>query len=81
MKEAKRRFSKDDSQTDEMIRILRKMETHLAAIVYYQQPSRGFGAGIEKAMARPYISENKELRDKIKAFVIEELRKLNEENK
>jgi hypothetical protein len=81
MKEAKKRFSKDDSQTTDMIRILRKMEAHLAAILYYQQPSRGFGAGIEKAVAQPYIAENKEFRSRIKALVIEELKKLNEENK
>jgi hypothetical protein len=81
MKEDKRRFSKDESQMDEMIRILSKVEKHLGTLVYYQQPSRGFAAELDPAMAQPYITENKELRSKIKALVIEELKKLNEENK
>ena len=70
-----------DEHVHSILKVLNSIDAHLASIVYYQSPSRGFGASIEKAAAQPYINENKTLKDKIKTLVIEELRKLNEENK
>ena len=49
---------KDSSK--EMVSLLKKIESHMAALVYYQQDSRGFTAGVEKAIAQPFVSENKD---------------------
>ena len=71
-----------DEHVHKIIRVLESIDSHLASLVYYQSPSRGFGASVEKAVAQPYINENKKtLKDSIEKLVIEELRKLNEENK
>jgi hypothetical protein len=70
-----------DLHAHSILRVLNSIDSHLASMVYYQSASRGFGAGIEKAVAQPYITEHKKLEDKIKTLVIEELRKFNEENK
>ena len=70
-----------DKHAHDILRVLNSIDSHLASMVYYQGPSRGFGAEIEKAQAQPYITESKTLKDKIEKLVIEELRKLNEENK
>jgi hypothetical protein len=53
----------------------------LASLVYHQEPSRGWDPSVEKAIAQAYMREGKTLKDKIKELVVEELRKLNEENK
>ena len=69
-------------QLGEMIGLLANMDEHLAALVYYQQESRGVAAGTERTFAQPFMAENKKtLKDKIEELVVEELRKLNEENK
>tara|TARA_R110002020_G_scaffold202207_1_gene405282 strand:+ start:134 stop:397 length:264 start_codon:yes stop_codon:yes gene_type:complete len=87
MAEKKKKQDKDTDvdrqsrQLGEMINILSTIEEHLASMVYYQGPSRGLGAGVEKTFAQPYINERKKLKDNIEELVIEELRKLNEENK
>jgi hypothetical protein len=70
-----------DDHVHSILAILNSIDSHLASLVYHQLPSRGLGASIEKAMAQPYMAEGKTLKDKIKTLVIEELRKLNEENK
>ena len=57
MNEAQRGSFKESAQTDEMIRLLSKIESHLASMVYYQNPSRGFAPAIEKAIAQPFIDE------------------------
>jgi hypothetical protein len=71
-----------DSHAHSILEALTSIEQHLANIAYHIMPSRGLGAGIEKIQAQPFMAENKKtLKDKIKTLVIEELRKLNEENK
>ena len=70
-----------DDHVHSILKVLNSIDSHLASMVYYQSPSRGFGASIEKAVAQPYITEHKKLEDKIKTLVSEELRKFNEENK
>ncbi len=70
-----------DDHVHSILAALSSIDSHLSSLVYHQLPSRGFGAEIEKAQAQPYITESKTLKDKIKILVIEELRKLNEENK
>ena len=82
-KEKKHTGTRDqmDSHVHQILTVLNSIDSHLASIVYYQSPSRGFGASIEKAAAQPYVGESKKLENKIEKLVIEELRKLNEENK
>tara|TARA_R100001463_G_scaffold118817_1_gene174649 strand:- start:334 stop:588 length:255 start_codon:yes stop_codon:yes gene_type:complete len=70
-----------DDHVFSILKVLNSIDSHLASMVYHQNPSRGFGASIEKAVAQPYVSESKKIEDKIEKLVIEELRKLNEENK
>jgi len=72
---------KMDNHAHSILEALARIEQHLANIAYHIMPSRGFGAEIEKAQAQPYMTESKTLKDKIEQLVIEELRKLNEENK
>ena len=84
MKEEKKHTGTKDQMDDHahsILKVLNSIDSHLASLVYHQSPSRGFGASIEKAVAQPYVSESKKLEDKIEKLVIEELRKLNEENK
>ena len=52
--------------------LLSSMDSHLKAMAYYQQPSRGFEAGIEKHIAQPFMQESLDL----KKLVREELKKL-----
>ena len=82
-KEKKKTGSEEkmDEHANRIILVLESIDSHLASLVYYQSPSRGFGASVEKAVAQPYINEGKTLKDNIEKLVIEELRKLNEENK
>jgi len=82
-KEKKHTGTKDqmDEHVHSILKALNSIDSHLASLVYHQMPSRGFGATIQKATAQPYVTESKKLEDKIEKLVIEELRKLNEENK
>jgi|10_taG_2_1085330.scaffolds.fasta_scaffold373761_2 hypothetical protein len=71
-----------DAHAHSILEVLRSIDAHMASLAYHQMPSRGLSAEIEKAAAAPYMSESKKtLKDKIRAIAIEELRKLNEENK
>jgi hypothetical protein len=82
-KEKKRTDSEEQMglHVDSILKVLNSIDSHLASMAYHQLPSRGFDPSVEKAMARAYMAENKKtLKDKIKTLVIEELRKLNEEN-
>ena len=55
--------------------LLRSMNGHLKSLVYYQRPSRGFEAGIEQAIAQPFVTEGVDL----KQLVREELKKIGDE--
>ena len=81
-KEKKRTDSEEQMglHVDSILKVLNSIDSHLASMAYHQLPSRGFDPSIEKAAAQAYMDENKTLKDKIKTLVIEELRKLNEEN-
>ena len=70
-----------DRHAHDVLDMLGKINDQLAALVYYQHPSRGFEASVEKTLAQPFMKESKTLKDKIEKLVVEELRKLNEENK
>ena len=70
-----------DDHVFSILKVLNSIDAHLASLVYHQSPSRGFGASIEKAVAQPYVGESKKIEDNIEKLVIEELKKLNEENK
>lgn len=56
----------------EMNGLLRSMNGHLKSLVYYQEPSRGFSAGIDAAIAQPFVTESAD----IKRMVREELRNM-----
>jgi len=84
MKEEKKHTgTKDqmDKHAHRIISVLESIDSHLAAMVYYQGPSRGFGASVEKAAAQPYINESKTLQEEIKKLVIESLKELKEGNR
>tara|TARA_R100001129_G_scaffold143113_2_gene104180 strand:- start:3346 stop:3594 length:249 start_codon:yes stop_codon:yes gene_type:complete len=82
MKEAKNPPTRSESRDSrEVLKVLNKIERHLASLVYYQQPSRSFGASIEKSAAMPYISEGNESREELRAMIAEELQKIIEEIK
>ena len=84
MKEEKKHTgTKDqmDAHVHKIIGVLESIDSHLAAMVYYQGPSRGFGASVEKAAAQPYISESESLQEEIKKLVIESLKELKRENR
>jgi len=70
-----------DEHAHSILKVLHSIDSHLASLTYHQLPSRGYEATIQKKLAQPYMNESKTLKDKIKVLVIEELRKLNEENK
>tara|TARA_R110002020_G_scaffold29494_5_gene93007 strand:- start:2772 stop:2948 length:177 start_codon:yes stop_codon:yes gene_type:complete len=55
--------------------LLRSMNGHLKSLVYYQQPSRGFEAGIDAAIAQPFVTEGVDF----KQMVREELKKMGDE--
>ena len=82
-KEKKRTDSEEqmDLHVDSILKVLNSIDSHLASMAYHQLPSRGFDPSVEKAMAQAYMREGKTLKDKIKELAVEELRKLNEENK
>tara|TARA_R110002020_G_scaffold454243_1_gene669553 strand:+ start:113 stop:343 length:231 start_codon:yes stop_codon:yes gene_type:complete len=57
----------------EVVSLLQKIEAHLASLVYYQQPSRGFEAGVQKAIAQPFVTEDKN--SKLESMIREEIKK------
>ena len=63
-----------DTGQREMINILKKMEAHLKALVYYQDDSRGFGAGIKQKLAQPFIGEGKD--NALESIIREEIKKV-----
>ena len=66
-----------DSHVHSVLKVLNNIESHLASMVYYQQPSRGFGASIEKALAQPFTGEMNENKDNnvLKSMIREEVKK------
>ena len=82
-KEKKKTGSEEkmDEHVNRIIGVLESIDSHLASLVYYQQPSRGFAAGVEKSAAAPYINESKTLQEEIEKLVIESLKELKKENR
>jgi hypothetical protein len=62
-----------NSGQKEMISLLKKIESHMASLVYYQQDSRGFTAGVEKAIAQPFVNERKD--NALESMIKEEIKK------
>ena len=62
-----------EAQASKIISILKSIDSHLASLVYEATPSRGFGAGIEKAIAQPFIDENK--KNYLETIIREEVKK------
>ena len=80
-KKRKDRDEQMDLHVDSILKVLNSIDASLSSLVYHQRPSRGFDPSVEKAAAQAYMGERKTIKDEIKELVIEELRKLNEENK
>ena len=62
-----------DLHAHEILKVLRSIDSRLASLVYETTPSRGFAAGIEKAIAQPFIDEGKE--KKLDDIITEEVKK------
>jgi hypothetical protein len=62
-----------DEHVHEVLKVLRSIDSHLASLVYESTPSRGFAAGIEKAVAQPFINEGEE--KNIDDIIIKEVKK------
>ena len=72
---------KMDEHANRIISVLESIDSHLAAMVYYQRPSSGVVASVDKHVAAPYISESEALQEKIEKLVIESLKELERENR
>ena len=59
MNEQKKGSFTETRQVERMISLLESIDSHLASMVYYQNPeSGGFAPAIEKAIAQPFIDES-----------------------
>ena len=54
-----------DKHAHSILRILSSIDSHLASLVYEATPSRGFAAGIERAIAQPFTGEMNENKDNV----------------
>jgi hypothetical protein len=75
MKEAKKNIKPLDGSR-EVLSVLKKIEGHLASMVYYQNPSRGLGQSVEKHAARAFVDEGAKTQDDLRTMIMEELQKL-----
>ena len=65
-----------DKHAHDIISVLKSIDTHLASLVYEATPSRGFAAGIERAIAQPFTGEMSEKKDNsLEALIREEIKK------
>ena len=62
-----------DKHIHEVLKVLRSIDSRLASLVYETTPSRGFAAGIEKAIAQPFIDEGKN--NVLEKIIREEIKK------
>ena len=54
-----------DRHAHSILRVLNSIDTHLASLVYEATPSRGFAAGIERAIAQPFTGDMNENKDNV----------------
>ena len=78
MKEAKKNKGLDGSK--EVLKVLRQIESHLAEMAYYQNPSRGLGQSVQKHASAAFTEGTKAQVD-LRAMIMEELQKLIKETK
>jgi len=65
-----------DKHAHSILRILSSIDSHLASLVYEATPSRGFAAGIERAIAQPFTGQMSENKDNdLKKIIREEVKK------
>ena len=57
--------SQMDMHAHDILSVLRSIDTHLASLVYEATPSRGFAAGIERAIAQPFTGDMNENKDNV----------------
>jgi hypothetical protein len=68
--------SQMDRHAHDIMRVLKSIDSHLASLVYETTPSRGFAAGIERAIAQPFAGEMNENKDNaLEALIKEEVKK------
>ena len=65
-----------DKHAHNIVKLLNSIDTHLASLVYEATPSRGFAAGIERAIAQPFAGEMNENKDNaLESLIREEVKK------
>jgi len=65
-----------DQHAQSIMRVLSSIDSHLASLVYEATPSRGFAAGIERAIAQPFTGQMSENKDNdLKKIIREEVKK------
>jgi len=65
-----------DKHAHEILKVLSSIDSHLASMVYETTPSRGFAAGIERAIAQPFTGEINENKDNVlESMIKEEIKK------
>ena len=68
--------SQMDQHAHDILKVLSSIDSHLASLVYETTPSRGFAAGIERAMAQPFTGEINENKDNVlESMIREEIKK------
>ena len=65
--------SQMDQHAHDILKVLSSIDSHLASLVYETTPSRGFAAGVEKYVAQPFVSENKD--NVLESMIREEIKK------
>jgi len=61
MNKQKKETFTESRQFDEMVSLLASIDSHLASMVYYQNPeSGGFAPALEKAIGQTFIDESLE---------------------
>tara|TARA_R110000824_G_scaffold77552_1_gene196064 strand:+ start:88 stop:348 length:261 start_codon:yes stop_codon:yes gene_type:complete len=68
--------SQIDEHAHDIMNVLKRIESHLASLVYEATPSRGFAAGIERAIAQPFTGDMNENKDNaLEALIRKEVKK------
>ena len=68
--------SQMDAHVHDILSVLRSIDDHLASLVYEATPSRGFAAGIERAIAQPFTGDMNENKDNaLESLVRKEVKK------
>ena len=65
-----------DRHANDILRVLKSIDSHLASMVYEATPSEGFAAHIERALAQPFTGELNENKDNVlESMIRKEIKK------